>query len=403
MIIKEKVFKMRLFLAKTFICSALNTSLISCVMIPYTKFLGMLPLQISIIITIKRAIRIVGDIIFGLIFDRFGAKLVFIIGRAMKLLCYLILLKTQSFTLICVSMVMYGLAEGTIQGKISSFIYNNLKANDKLSFFPKAMSLYYLFIDGHLALMKFLTGLLLKEYGYNLIIKISIVMNIISMIMLFFMIPNNKQNNLQQFVSKSFFDIFDKIKLIIKQNKIIMYIIVVYGILVFFAWQFGSIASMVMLDMGISATNITWFGGIINICSIIGTIISFLFLKEAIKIQNVCSIIVVILLFGIISAISYNVYLFCIFMIVVDIMYVMLEVSIEKNLEKFSDKHIRGTAISLALVCTNLIATFANLFIGFIAQHLSYKVGIICIIMVLFLVLIYFSLKIYKINTNISD
>ncbi len=395
MVGKTKEFKLKSFLPKVFICSALHTSLISCVMIPYTKSLGMLPMQISIIITTKRLIRLFGDALFGILFDRFGAKIVFLIGRTMKLLCYFILLKYSSFQMICLSMVIYGLAEGTIQGKVSSFIYNNLKANDKLYFFSKAMSLYYLFIDGHLALMKFLAGILLKQYGYNVIINVSIIMNLCSIIMIFFMIPSNKQNNLEQFVSKSFLDILKTIKFIIKQDKIVIYIIAIYGILVFFAWQFGSIASMVMLDMGVSATNITWFGGIINICSIVGTVISYS-LKDVLKLKNVCFILISILSLGLISAISYNMYLFCIFMILIDMLYVVLEVSIEKNLEVFSDKHIRGTAISLALICTNFIATIANLFIGFVAQYFNYKFGLILIILSLFIIFLFFSYKIIK-------
>lgn len=395
MVRKIKEFKLKSFLPKVFICSALHTSLISCVMIPYTKSLGMLPMQISVIITTKRLVRLFGDAFFGLLFDRFGAKIVFLIGRVMKLFCYFILFKYSSFYMICVSMVIYGLAEGTIQGKVSSFIYNNLKANDKLYFFSKAMSLYYLFIDGHLALMKFLAGILLKQYGYNLIINISIIMNLCSIIMIFLMIPNNRQNNLEQFVSKSFLDILKTIKLIIKQDRIIIYIIAIYGILVFFAWQFGSIASMVMLDMGVSATNITWFGGIINICSIVGTIISYS-LKDTLKLKNVCFILMAILSFGLISAISYNMYLFCIFMMIIDMMYVVLEVSIEKNLEIFSDKHIRGTAISLALICTNFIATIANLFIGFVAQYVNYKIGLTLIMFSLFTLFLFFSYKIIK-------
>ena len=64
----KNTFKINWFLIKTFICSALHTSLISCVMIPYVRHLGMLPVQISIIITSKRIVRIFGDAFFWFIF-----------------------------------------------------------------------------------------------------------------------------------------------------------------------------------------------------------------------------------------------------------------------------------------------------------------------------------------------
>ena len=387
-------FKINWFLIKTFICSALHTSLISCVMIPYVKHLGMLPVQISIIITSKRIIRIFGDAFFGLFFDRFGAKKLFIVGRVMKLCCYILLLRHTSFWWLCFTMIVYGLSEGTVQGKVSSFIYNNLKANDNIKKFPKAMSLYYLFIDGHLALMKFLTATLLGKYGYNMIINISIVMNIVSIILIIVLIPNNNENNLQQFMSNSFKDVVSKLFFILKQDKIILHIMVVYGILVFFAWQFGSIASMVLLDMGMSDVNITFIGGTMNVCMIAGTIVSLFFFQKSISLKKVCLALCAVMSFGITTTLLYNMYLFCIFMAIIDLCYVVFEVALEKNLEFFSDKHIRGTAISLALITSNLVASIANLLIGFIAQMASYRLALNTIMLIVFFILIFFVRKI---------
>ena len=390
----KNTFKINWFLIKTFICSALHTSLISCVMIPYVRHLGMLPVQISIIITSKRIVRIFGDAFFGLFFDRFGAKKLFIVGRIMKLCCYFLLLQHTSFWWLCLTMIVYGLSEGTVQGKVSSFIYNNLKANDSIKKFPKAMSLYYLFIDGHLALMKFLTGMLLGKYGYNIIIHASIIMNIVSIILIIILIPNNQENNLQQFISHSFKDVISKLLFILKQDRIILHIMIVYGILVFFAWQFGSIASMVLLDMGMSDVNITFVGGTMNICMIVGTIMSLIFFQRSVSLKKVCLLLCFILLFGTITTLLYNMYLFCIFMAIVDLCYVVCEVALERNLEFFSDKHIRGTAISLALITSNLVASVANLLIGFIAQIATYKIALNSIMLMILLSLIFFARKI---------
>ena len=390
----KNTFKINWFLIKTFICSALHTSLISCVMIPYVRHLGMLPVQISIIITSKRIVRIFGDAFFGLFFDRFGAKTLFIVGRIMKLCCYLLLLQHTSFWWLCFTMVVYGLSEGTVQGKVSSFIYNNLKANDSIKKFPKAMSLYYLFIDGHLAMMKFLTGILLGKYGYNVVIYISIIMNITSIILIIMLIPDNKENNLQQFISHSFKDVINKLIFILKQDKIILHIMIVYGILVFFVWQFGSIASMVLLDMGMSDVNITFIGGIMNLCMIAGTIISLIFFQQSVSLKKVCVSLCCVVFFGTITTLSYNMYLFCVFMAIIDLCYVVCEVALEKNLEFFSDKHIRGTAISLALITSNLVSSMANLLIGFIAQIASYKLALNIIMLMVFFILIFFARKI---------
>lgn len=378
-------FKLFKFLSNTFICSALHTSLISCVLIPYFKISGMLPFQISILVTVKRLVRIGGDMFFGIIFDRFGAKVVFLVGRVMKFASYCILLYKPSFFTLCLSMVIYGLSEGTIQGKVSSFIYNNLKANDKLSSFSKAMSYYYLVIDIHIAFLSFLTGVLLKKYDYNVIIYVSMVMNVFSILLILKLIPSNSQNNLNQFVSKSFVDVLKTLKDVIKNNNLFLYIILLYGVLVFFSWQFGSIASMVLLDMGMDGTGVAMIGSAVKICMAIGTFIPIIVIKKTLSLKEVSLAVLLLVSFGLISSITYNIYIFCAFMLLFDIFYVVLEVSLEKNLEGVSNKTIRGTAISLAMTFCNIVAVITNLIVGFIAQYMYYKIALILIMFVIFL------------------
>ena len=398
--IKQKVntgnenFNIYKFLTNTFICSALHTSLISCVLIPYFTFSGMLPLQISIIVTIKRLVRFIGDTFFGFIFDRFGAKIVFITGRLMKLSTYFILLFNNSFIVLCISMCIYGLSEGTIQGKVSSFMYNNLRANNKLSSFSKAMSMYYLVIDIHIALMSFLAGIVLKQYGYNVVLYISILTNIFSLYLLIKLIPSKSQNNLNQFVAKSFKDIVLTTKMVFQKNHLFAYLIALYGVLVFFAWQFGSVASMILLDMGMDGTGVAMMGSTVKICMAIGTLIPIFIIKNTISLKRISVFLTILILFGTITSLSYNLYLFCIFMILVDICYVSLEVSLEKNLETLSDKTIRGTAISLAMTFCSVVAVISNLSVGFLAQYFNFKIAMMSIFAIMLLLSLFLTYKV---------
>ena len=396
-----KEFKLGKFLSSTFICSALHTSLISCVLIPFFKSVEMLPLQISLLVTIKRLVRLVGDTFFGLIFDRFGAKIVFISGRLMKLISYLILLSNHSFISLSIAMIVYGLSEGTIQGKVSSFIYNHLKANDKISAFSRAISAYYLVIDLHIALMSYIAGILLKIYGYTLVIHVSIITNIISLWLIVRFIPSNNSNGINNFQAKSIKSIWITLKQVIASNHIFAYLIAMYGVLVFFAWQFGSIASMVLLDMGMDGTGVATLGSLVKICMAIGTLIPIFIVKNSFSIKTVSYTLFVLITFGSISAIYYNLYLFCAFMLIVDLTYVLLEVSIEKNLEQVSDKTIRGTAISLAMTFANIVATITNLATGFIAQYMNHKIAL-CIILFSMLVLCFIIIYGISIQTKQS-
>ena len=243
--------------------------------------------------------------------------------------------------------------------------------------------------------MNFLAGVLIKTHGYNFIIKISIIMNIVSFFMILKMIPNNKQNNLNQFVAKSFKEIITTSKILLKEKPIIKYLVALYGILVFFVWQFGSIASMILLDMNLSGSEVAIIGSIVKICTIAGTIISLFFLKNTFSLVKVNGILLIIVFFGWIGSITYNLYIFCLFMMIIDFVYVILEISIEKNLEFLSNKTIRGTAISVAMTFCNLFAVICNLSIGFIAQYINYRIGLIIIITIMLLITIFCFKKIY--------
>ena len=395
-----KEFKLNKFLLSTFVCSTLHTSLISCVLIPYFKSVSMLPLQISILVTIKRLVRLVGDTFFGLIFDRFGAKIVFISGRLMKLVSYFILLINQNFTTLCLAMIVYGLSEGTIQGKVSSFIYNNLKINNKLSSFSRAISAYYLVVDIHIALMSFIAGILLKMYNYNIVIYISIATNFFSLWLLIKLIPSNNKNVINNFQSKSIKDILLKLKSVVLKNNLFTYLISIYSILVFFAWQFGSVASMVLLDMGLTGTEIANLGSLVKICMAVGTLIPMIFFKKTLSLNNVSIILFFLILFVTIGAVKYNMYIFCIFMLLIYLSYVVLEVSLEKKIEDFSDKTIRGTVISLAMTLCNIIAVIANLLIGAMAQYLNYKFALCFIMFSMLMLCLFLSIKIIRLSNK---
>jgi hypothetical protein len=169
-----------------------------------------------------------------------------------------------------------------------------------------------------------------------------------------------------------------------------------YGVLVFFAWQFGSVASMILLDMGMDGTGVATLGSVVKICMAIGTLIPVFFYKNSLSLKAVMANLFILICIGLVSATLYNIYLFCAFMLFVDLSYVILEVSLEKNLEQFSDKTVRGTAISLAITFSNAIAVIANLLVGIIAQYVSYRFALCIILYTMFFVCCFSLIKIKK-------
>ena len=50
------------------------------VMVPFFKDNGMLPMQLSIILLAKKIVKLFSDSFFVILFDKYGAKYVFLIG-----------------------------------------------------------------------------------------------------------------------------------------------------------------------------------------------------------------------------------------------------------------------------------------------------------------------------------
>ena len=390
------------FISGTIAFGVLHTSLICCVLIQYFKDAGMLPLQLSIIIISKRVLRLFCDTLFGLIFDRFGAKVVFLLGRLLKLTGYFIMLYFPTFEGFVLAMLLDGASYSSIYGKISSYIYNNLSVRRELKLFPKAMSLYYFCMDITVAMMTFFAGLLLKTHGYNILIYISIFTNLFSIFLLIRLVPNGNNKDFSAYKAKSFKSIFTTLRDVVRLKPQFIFLIFLYGVLSFLAWQFHSISSMILIDMGVSSVNVAMCGAVLKTIMAIGALVSIFIFSKGISILKCCFCLLFILFCGLISSITYNLYVFYLFCLLVVFAYTTMEVNIERNFEFFSDKKIRGTAISVAMTFCSMISILANMLIGFLAQHYGYKFALIVFMTILFIFVAFITYKLSDNNNNLS-
>ena len=69
----QKDWNLKTFTIKMSTFGALQTTLFSALMIPFLKANGLLPLQLSFILVVKRITRVFFDLFIGVVFDRFGA------------------------------------------------------------------------------------------------------------------------------------------------------------------------------------------------------------------------------------------------------------------------------------------------------------------------------------------
>lgn len=396
------IFNLRRFLSGTITFGVLNTSLICVVLVPFFKDSGILPLQLSMLILMKKLGRLLFDSVFGLLFDRFGAKKVFFIGRVSKLISFVILLQEPSFKVFALSMLFDGISYSAMYGKIGAFIYNTLSAHEKLNFYTRAMSVYYFSTSVFISSASFLAALLLKYYGYNLLIQISIILNILSILILLFIIPSNKENKVEKFVSRSVKDIIITIKILIKRQPQFLYLLFFYGLVNFLSWQFGSISAMILMDMGLKSSAVVSVGATCKVILAVGCCLSY-FLSNGIKIKKCTNIFTCFVAFAIVTAVLYNEYIMMAFMYSIVLIYTTIEVSIEKNLDRVSDKRIRGTAISLAMTFCNIFTMASLALVGFIAQYFSYHTAFVVITIIVSAITLFVVFKLRRFDKIVSE
>ena len=394
----SKQFNLKRFLTGTISFGAVHSSLICMVLIPFFKDSGMLPLQLSMLLLMKKLVRLVSDSVFGMLFDKFGAKPVFLLGRTLKLCSYFFLLAKPSFLTFSIAVLLSGVSYSAVYGKVGTFIYNTLSANGCVEKYSRAMSIYYFVMDILLASMSFISGAVLKMYGYDIVIYVSIVMNLITICIIIKVVPNAKTSNLKKFVSKSFKDIWKTIFLLAKTKPQFLYLLMFYGVMNFLSWQMGPVASMVLLDMGYTGIGVANIGAICKISMAVGCLIPMFIKPKGIKVIDCCKIFVGFATFALITAITYNSYLIIVFMCGIILAYTTIEVSIEKTLDKVSDPKIRGTAISLAMTFCTIFTSSSIAVTGLIAQYANHHIAYFSIIFFFFLLSLFLTFKLRGID-----
>ena len=91
------------------------------------------------------------------------------------------------------------------------------------------------------------------------------------------------------------------------------------------------------------------------------------------------------------------------FMYSIVLIYTTIEVSIEKNLDRVSDKRIRGTAISLAMTFCNIFTMASLALVGFIAQYFSYHTAFVVITIIVSAITLFVVFKLRKFDKIVSE
>lgn len=389
-------FNFKKHICGNIIYAILNVSLIHVVLTPFMRAQGCTPLQISTLHSSLNIAWFVCLYISGVLFDRYGARITLLLGRIVDLISIILLLK-PTYNNMLTSMILAGIANGITYGKYTSFMYNSLSLEGKLNKYPCVASIYYCAWDIGISAMSFASSLILKHHTYEVVIQASVVLKILAIIFIFVYIPSNKNSRMHEFKSESIKIIFSTLSQCIKGNKVFVYLLLFYGMLNFFTYPIGiTIGGMIFMDNGFTAENIALYTSVFTIFMAIGTVIPIFIFPNGISVKKCISLSLIQMIMLFFSALLYNIWAFMVATIFINVTFSLVEVSIERRFEDYSNKKIRGTAVSMAISLSNILEVVNVMIIGFIAQHYSYHAGLIAVVAPL-VVAMFFFFKVLRI------
>lgn len=378
---EQKEFNIPHFWLGNTIYGMLNVSLISVMLVPFIKSLEFSPVKISALISLKEVFRFIFTFIGGIIFDRFGPRTTFVFGRVVDIIS-LVLLLNPTFTNVVISMMFIGISYGITYGKYSSYIYNTLSVHDKLHIYGRTTAEYYFSWDIALTIASSISAILLKNHGYNVLVMVSIILKIAALAAVVKFVPSNKTGLFQEFKSASTKEIILSVAECVKKSKMFSWLLSFYGVLNFIAWPLAAtIGHMLLLDMGWSDVQVATYTTILTIIMTASTLIPITILPNGISLKKCFVINAVELLAALFAVVIYSPYLFVLSCFAMCATFSTIEVSVERRFEHYSNKKIRGSAISVSMSLATIINVIATMFIGFVAKYISYHIGAILLVL----------------------
>lgn len=386
-------FSVKKHVIENTIYAIFNVAFFRVVIIPFFRSNGMDPLQVSTLQTTQQIVWFLFLFISGVFFDLFGPRMTFLLGRIAEIIGVLLLLK-PSFYNFMLAMLFVGVGLGVTYGKYSSYIYNSLSLAGKLNIYPRVASAYYLAWDVAFSVMSFISALILKNHGYDVIIYLSIAMKVLATLSILILIPNNKKSGMDEFKSSSIKEIVLSVKECAKKNHVFVYLLLFYGVANFFTYPLCmTIADMILVDKGWDGAGIAKYMTFITAAMAVGTLIPIIIFPQGISIRKCVLLSVLQMVAVLFSAIFYDTYSFIAFAGFICATFSLVEVSVERRFEEFSNKKIRGSAISTSIAIGTMLTALNVMLIGFVAKYVSYHVGLVAIIAQVLLILLFLFSK----------
>ena len=325
------------------------------------------PMIISFALVMRKVVKIGLDWPIGVIMDTFGSRKIMIASRVIPILCTMFIL-SNNLALVMLAIVLHGASVSTVSGKVESRIYNILKRGDVVSYLSKVLSATFVFGDIIGAMFGLLGAYLytIGTFGEHALIAITIVKSFICAALIFKTSVNDIYYETTVY-KKNIADTIRKFFFFVSDNRKIVSLLVLWGVVNFFGLQFSHIASMIFIDTGMSTIGVGFSRSMIGVIFSLGSILSF-FVAQKTTIKHVImlwflsiSVMFLCILHYQTNSVLFAILLYC-------FLYSTMELSITRYLEAFVDASVRTTATSLATTFSGMFGVTGSLMIGFFAE-----------------------------------
>lgn len=364
-----------------------QTTFLFILMPQYLSSSGIEIYKISYLFGLTKFVKILSTFPFGYMFDK-KPKLTLFISILLKFIATILLffVSIEKNLITIIVAILIGLSQGAIFIKTDTFVYNYLKDINKVDLFPKYISVYYLLSNIIYTAIIFSSGIILGKSNYNIIFILSSIIIILSGIALHFT-PNYK-------IERNRANIKD-IKNLINQNNLLK-MLVSLSILKAIVWQIPKLISIIIQkhnNIDMSMTNIL---SLLNLAIIIGCSISMIRIIKDVK--KIVKIILFLIGSLILSALIFDsMFKIIIPVIIINLVYSTLEVSLERKIDIALPQNTRGTFFSISVIIMTLIQMFIFFIFGkLLENNIDYSITLSIILVPIFLFYLFFYKTINK-------
>ena len=159
-----------------------------------------------------------------------------------------------------------------------------------------------------------------------------------------------------------------------------------------------TIADMILMDKGYSAHFIAQYTMYITVSMALGAFISGVFFPRGISVARCIILSVAQMIIMSVAAIVYDDIIFMIIAGFICFTFSLVEVSVERRFEEFSNKKIRGSAASVSIAIGTVFSIVNIMLIGYIAKYYNYHYGLMFVVIQILLLLLFLYIKLKHIK-----